>query len=254
MAEDSGIDLTERLAADLAGRAEAIACLRDALREPPAVARAQELVELFETLADDDPEDYDRMLAAALLELATANREAGRIDDALYFARDGYDIYRERAETHRDDVEVQQDYAFGLMAVVELLDDAGRVEDATAVAAECARTFDRLASELAPGRFKPMLLHAMLVHEKLLEKLGELDAAMHLLEQCLKLSLMLTEEEVPQAGNDIQEAGHRYGNLCRRLRRSTRDDELFDRVLARLIAFDIVSLEDLEIVQLDDES
>lgn len=252
MSEDSGTDLTERLAAGPAGRRKAIAALREVLREDAAIVEAQELIELIDALVADEPETFTRPLATALLQLSVAHDNAGRLDEALYFAREGCEIYRECAESNPDDVESQHDYAIGLMALADLLDDADCIEEATHVSAAGLRIFDRLASELAPGKFKPMLLHAMLVHEDLLEKQDEIDAAMHLLEQCLKVSLMLAEEEIPAAGGDIQEAGHRYGGLCRRLRRSTRDDELFDRVLARLIAYDIVALEDLEVVHLDE--
>lgn len=125
--------------------------------------------------------------------------------------------------------------AASLLMLATALHHAGRDDAAADAAGQGVRILEKLATETAPGRFRPELLDAMQVYREALERIGETDAAWQVTGEALALILQLDPDELAAHGPLARDAVRHYRRLGRELGRPA-DEDLLDRVLARLLA------------------
>ena len=138
-------------------------------RREEAVPPAQEAVELYRDLAEQNPDAFTPDLAGSLNNLANRLSEVGRREEAVLLAQEAVEFYRALAEQHPD--AFTADLAMSLINLANGLSEVGRREEAVPVAQEAAELYRALA-EQHPDAFTPDLAGSL---NNLANRLSEVD-------------------------------------------------------------------------------
>ena len=185
-------------------------------RREPALAAAEEAVQLYRELAASWPDRFRPGLAMSLITLASRLSDLGQREAALASAEEAMAIQRELAAAQPD--AFRPDLAGALNNLANLLSELGRREAALAVAEEAAGLYRELAASW-PDRFRPGLATSLITLASRLSNLGRREAALAAAEEAAKLYRELAAARPDAFRPNLAGALNNFANLLSQLGR-----------------------------------
>ncbi len=186
-------------------------------RRADALASAQEAVDLYRALAQENPDAFRPNLATSLNTLAARLSEVGRRADALAPAQESVEIRRALAQKNPD--AFRPDLAMSLNNLANRLSEMGRRADALAPAQEAVDLYRALAQE-NPDAFRPNLAASLNNLANRLSEVGRRADALAPAQEAVDLYRALAQENPdafrPDLAMSLNNLANRLSEMGRR--------------------------------------
>ena len=186
-------------------------------RREEALKASQEAVDLYRSLADQNPQAFLPDLAMSLNNLGNRFSNLGRREEALKASQDAVDLYRTLADQNPQ--AFLPDLASSLNNVGAMFSNLGRREEALKASQEAGDLYRSLADQ-NPQAYLPDLATSLNNLGQMFSNLGRREEALKASQEAVDLYRSLAEQNpqafLPDLAMSLNNLGNRFSNLGRR--------------------------------------